>query len=61
MQLESDTDLLQFLVMDGGHLSSNCGLGYIYWYGTKTAHTEIVEGRTFRQALNQAYHGEVAK
>jgi len=58
--MQSDTALLEFLVTEGGRLSSNEGHGYIYWYGQVTNRTKIVEGRNFREALNAAYNGEKA-
>ncbi len=60
MQLDSDTVLLDFMVTEGGRLSPNQGHGYIYWYGSQTARTKIVEGRTAREALTAANRGEVA-
>lgn len=58
MQLESDTVLLDFLITEGGRLSANQGYGYLYWYGQRTARTEIVEGRTAREAISAAIAGE---
>ena len=57
MEPKSDTELLDFLIQDGGTLSSNQGYGYVYWYPTPSR-TKIIEGRTAREALTAAFYGE---
>ena len=55
-----DTERLEFLVADGGQLATNGGKDYIYWYPECRGRTLVVEGRTFRDALDAAMRGEMA-